>query len=156
MNCPCTSGKLFSACCEPIVFTHPAPTALELMRSRYTAYTLLKIDYVLETCHPVLRKRQSFEDLASWAKSNEWQKLEIVSTSKGSTEDSEGMVEFKAYFKDENGDNCLHNEKSTFLKENGKWYYSEGEVNPKAQKSTISRNDPCTCGSGKKYKKCCG
>jgi len=32
-----------------------------------------------------------------------------------------------------------------------------GRITPiRRDKPKIGRNDPCTCGSGKKFKKCCG
>lgn len=56
----------------------------------------------------------------NWAKANEWQKLEIIAA-------TENTVEFKAYFLDENKQNQIHHEFSTFIKENGSWFYMDGK-----------------------------
>ena len=158
MKCPCCSGKNYSVCCEPILQQGNAPTALALMRSRYSAYCLHQIDYLIETTHPSKRRDHNFASTAQWAKENKWQKLEIVSVEHGKIKDQRGIVEFKAYFQDTKGKTHIHHERSTFWKEDGKWFYVSGIINPKptAIVKKVSRNDPCPCGSGKKYKKCCG
>ena len=62
---------------------------------------------------------------------------------------NEGFVSFVARFREHNKNGAII-ERSRFLKENGQWYYIEGT------RPIIGRNDPCPCGSGKKFKKCCG
>lgn len=68
-------------------------------------------------------------------------------------EADKGLVEFKAYFLDKDKLHCL-NEASNFVRETGRWLYTDGEFKPKSVVKN-SRNDPCPCGSGKKAKKCC-
>jgi SEC-C motif-containing protein len=157
-KCPCCSGKDYKVCCEPVIQNNSATSALTLMRSRFTAYANCQAEYLLNTTHPKTRVESSLSEIESWAKENSWTKLEIINSEKGTTRDSQGTVEFKAHFTDVDGKKQVHHEKSTFLKENGHWFYLEGIANP--QKSVvsnkISRNDPCPCGSGKKFKKCCG
>jgi hypothetical protein len=83
--------------------------------------------------------------------------LEIIETRKGGPDDSSGQVEFIARFREKD---LLreHHEEAHFTKENGTWYFTDGvNVRPKPITVTkIGRNDPCSCGSGVKYKKCCG
>ncbi|MEW8683176.1 MAG: YchJ family metal-binding protein, partial [Candidatus Thiodiazotropha endolucinida] len=71
----------------------------------------------------------------------------------------EASVEFIATYK-EGGMVRPHHEISRFLKQDGVWYFVDGQlVAPKTEKRhqpKVGRNDPCPCGSGKKYKKCCG
>ena len=47
---------------------------------------------------------------------------------------------------------------SQFVRENNQWYYVDGKGQEPVRRESpkVGRNDPCTCGSGKKYKKCCG
>ncbi len=157
-NCPCNSGDLFQHCCEPVILNSNASTAEQLMRSRYTAYATGNAEYLFETAHPKHRKGLTIKGISDWAEENNWLNLEITFTSRGSIQDVAGTVEFKAYFTDKKGVDQIHHERSEFVKENEKWYYTTATFDPKEVKTdeSISRNDPCPCGSGKKYKKCCG
>ena len=110
----------------------------------------------MQTTHVSLLKTQNEADIKAWAEENEWQKLEIISTKNGRTDDTTGEVEFKAYFVDYQGVMKVHHEKSSFVKESEKWFYQSGIIDPKNILQTQNRNDFCACGSGKKYKKCCG
>lgn len=155
--CFCGESKSFSECCEPIIRGEKnANTAEQLMRSRYSAYATVEPKYLLQTTHFSLLKSQNEVEIRAWAEENKWQKLEVISSQKGQAEDSRGEVEFKAYFIDFEGKSQVHHEKSTFLKEAGKWFYSSGIIDPKDALQVQNRNDFCACGSGKKYKKCCG
>lgn len=159
VQCYCGSNLAFSECCEPIILgKKEALTAEALMRSRYSAYASVAPDYLLASTHFTERAKFSKQDLADWASENQWQKLEILHTKNGQVNDVNGEVTFKAYFNNAQGQTSIHHEHSTFVKENGKWFYVKGIINPKNASSEvlISRNDPCICGSGKKYKKCCG
>lgn len=85
--------------------------------------------------------------------------LEIVETEGGADSDQEGVVEFIATYKDRSLVR-RHHERSQFLRHDGQWYFVDGEmVAPETevhQSPKVGRNDPCPCGSGKKFKKCCG
>lgn len=156
-RCFCGENKSFLECCEPIIKGEkPAETAEQLMRSRYSAYATIEPKYLLQTTHVSLLKNQDETEIRAWAEENIWQKLEIISTQNGQAIDTHGEVEFKAYFVDYKGINQVHYEKSTFLKEAGKWFYSSGVINPNKDLHAQNRNDFCACGSGRKYKKCCG
>jgi SEC-C motif domain protein len=155
--CYCGENIPFSECCEPIIKGKKlAITAEQLMRSRYSAYATVEPKYLMQTTHTSLLKNQNEVEIKAWAEENKWQKLEIISKEKGQANDTKGEVEFKAYFVDYQGSMQIHHEKSTFLKEAEKWFYSSGIINPKKDLQVQNRNDFCACGSGKKYKKCCG
>lgn len=129
MNCYCRSGSKFEDCCQPFMsgITKPA-TAEELMRSRYSAYATAKIEYILRSTHPSTRRFHDAESIENWAKSNRWQKLEIVSKTGGGANDKKGTVEFKAYFLDAVEQPQIHHELSNFAKELGKWFFVDGKI----------------------------
>ncbi len=155
-TCPCGSGQLFDACCGPYIGGEAAPTAEALMRSRYVAHTLGNHAYLLETLAPESRDEEEAED--NPPADMKWQGLEIRATEQGREGDAAGEVEFVAKYKlgDQSG---IHHERSAFRFEDGRWYCVGGEINPKPEQrrvEKVGRNDPCPCGSGKKFKKCCG
>jgi SEC-C motif domain protein len=156
--CFCSSNLTFENCCKLIIEgTQKASTAEALMRSRYSAYVTVATQYLLDSTHISERASYSKTDIETWAKESSWQKLEIIACKNGLEEDSVGEVEFKAYFKDSKNASKVHHEQSVFQKENGIWYFVSGEiVKPKISSPTTDRNAPCPCGSGKKFKKCCG
>ena len=119
-NCFCESEILFENCCQKYINgSEKAPTALALMKSRYSAYATHQADYLLATTHISQRKYYSKEEILNWATANDWQKLEIISY-------TETTVEFKAYFLDKNQQNQTHYEFSTFKKEGDSWFYVDG------------------------------
>ncbi|PZX92102.1 hypothetical protein DOS84_17535 [Flavobacterium aquariorum] len=120
-KCYCGSLESFESCCNRYINGfQKAPTALALMKSRYSAYATQQADYLLATTHSSERKYYSREDILHWATSNKWQKLEIISA-------TENTVEFKAYFIDGNNVNQIHHEFSNFRQESGSWYYVDGK-----------------------------
>ena len=129
MNCYCGSGREFESCCQRFIKGIAKPlTAKVLMRSRYSAYVLVVVEYILRTTHPSTRKFHNAESIENWAKSSVWQKLEIISTKDGNPNDKEGIVEFKAYFLDVNRQPQVHHERSKFVRELGKWFFVSGEI----------------------------
>lgn len=155
--CYCGSSLSFEQCCQPIIENVSAETALQLMRSRYSAYCSGNVDYLRQTSIAANRKQFDEKEILQWLSQNRWIKLEIVSFDKGAIEDVVGEVEFKAFFADAGGKEHLHHEKSRFCKENSHWFYVDGQMQPKvaASSSKPQRNEACPCGSGKKYKNCC-
>jgi SEC-C motif-containing protein len=95
-NCPCGAGRPFARCCGPFLGGAPAPTALALMRSRYTAYVRGAIDYLVETQSPETRAGLDRAAIERWSRETRWQGLEIVATERGDAADSDGIVEFVA------------------------------------------------------------
>jgi len=145
MLCYCKSQKPFNECCEPFLAHAKKPaTPEELMRSRYSAYVLADAAYIVATATPEQNSSEELELIKEYAKSIEWLGLEIVHA-------KENQVEFKAYYRDGQGVGVQH-EKSNFLQVDGMWLYKDGTI----YNIKLERNMPCPCGSGKKYKKCCG
>jgi SEC-C motif-containing protein len=97
-------------------------TAEILMRCRYSAYATIAIDYLINTTAASERKYYSKSDMQKWASESQWQKLEIIDA-------TENTVEFKAYFLDKNLQAQIHHEKSSFINEDGAWFYAEGIFN---------------------------
>jgi SEC-C motif-containing protein len=156
-TCPCGSGAPEAACCGPILGGVPAPTALALMRSRYTAYVRGAIDHVVETHDPVLRAGLDRDAIVRWSRDTRWLGLEIVATERGGERDDEGFVEFIARGVTGSAPFAQH-ERSRFRRLEGRWYYCDGTLvrAPVRATATPGRNDLCPCGSGKKYKRCHG
>src|SRR6187402_846447 len=103
-KCYCGSSESFESCCGIYISgAQQAPTALALMKSRYSAYVLHEADYIFETTHSSERKYYSREEIMHWALANKWQKLEIISA-------TENTVEFKAYFTNGINANQVHHE----------------------------------------------
>jgi SEC-C motif-containing protein len=136
-----------------------AETAEELMRARYSAYALGEVDFILKTHTSDAGKDVDRKSTEAWSKHSKWQGLEIVSTEGGGPKDETGVVEFVARYKVKNV-GIEHRERAKFEKHGGKWLFAEGEqiAGPpvKHEGPRVGRNDPCPCGSGKKYKKCHG
>ena len=158
--CPCGSSRAYEACCAPLINgSGRAETPEALMRSRYSAYVLQKIPYLARTLHPSQRDDFDEDGAARWSRESEWRGLEIISASETSPGDQTGMVEFKVHYTLD-GATQVHHELSEFRRADGIWYFYDGKpvgiqqirrAGPK-----VGRNDPCPCGSGRKYKKCCG
>jgi SEC-C motif domain protein len=158
-SCPCGSGRAYPECCGPYISGKAKPaTAEALMRSRYSAYARKAVDYIVSTCLIDDEHDIDVEATRRWAEKSTWLGLKILKVEKGGTSDDEGEVEFKAtYVLD--GLREEHHELARFEKREGSWAYAEGEVIPETvvrEGPKVGRNDPCPCGSGKKYKKCCG
>ena len=157
-QCPCGSGSDFDECCGPVIGGTPAPNPESLMRSRFTAFVHGDLDHIENTHAEEVRESFNRSAAESMAKSVEWVGLEIRGTSGGGEDDDTGTVEFAARFK-KDGELQVHHERSNFRREEGRWVYVDGKMNPKGKPhrvEKVGRNDPCPCGSGKKYKKCCG
>jgi SEC-C motif domain protein len=172
MRCPCGSGLDFENCCGPYLGGEASPpTAEALMRSRYTAYARADIDYMENTL--AAENRGTFDRAAAraWATQSKWLGLKILFVEGGGPADREGVVAFIATY--EQGGRILeHHEVSQFRRgERGAWRFVTGDTSarlgdrrPQATPSQtghgsapkVGRNDPCPCGSGRKYKKCCG
>lgn len=154
--CPCNSGAPYAACCGPLLAgARTAATALSLMRSRYTAYAERNVDYLRRTWHPSTRPADIDPSTIPV-----WVGLHIVRAEKGMAHDSAGVVEFKAAFLTRQETRHLH-EVSRFVQEDGRWLYVDGDIIDDTRSAPrkgpqVGRNEPCPCGSGRKFKKCCG
>jgi SEC-C motif-containing protein len=158
-KCPCNSGLDYSQCCEPYINGNNCPETCEaLLRSRYSAYTLGELDYIYDTIHPEQKSQHDAKATKKWADESTWMSFEIIAIKQGQKEDEEGFIEFKVKYR-QKLQNITHHEMAFFKKNEGRWYFFDGEpVTPETyvrENQKIGRNDPCPCGSGKKYKKCC-
>lgn len=153
--CVCGSGLNYADCCQPFhLNTAIAPTAQALMRSRYSAYVLRNSEYLFNTWDS--SKRPALIDFSK--ETAEWQSLSILACKKGSTADTKGIVEFKAFYQQDN-DDCFLHEISRFVKKGPQWLYLDGVIKAAgkvAATQNTGKNAPCACGSGKKFKRCCG
>ncbi len=125
--CPCGSKQKYADCCGAIINRkREATTSLELMKSRYSAFTIADIDYLMRShdskTRPTLKERKGIK---RWAESVRWLQLIIVDIQDGNATDNEGYVEFKALYFENGQINQIH-ERSLFRKENGKWVYVSG------------------------------
>lgn len=119
-HCPCGSGKEYAHCCEKYILgLQLAPTALDLMRSRYTAYVVRNADYLMATTHERKRNHFSKKEILRWASENQWKQLQIVAF-------DDCTVEFKAHFIGADGSEYTHHERSTFAKIKEQWFYEDG------------------------------
>jgi len=153
-NCYCGSKETYERCCEPLINgENTATTAEQLMRARYSAYATAAVDFLEESLHPDSRSDFDADATRQWAESSEWTGLSILDKTAGAANDKVGIVSFCASYTDKDEKPQRHNERAQFKKVDGIWYFCDGQL---IQPNKVGRNDPCTCGSGKKYKKCCG
>ncbi len=156
--CPCGSQQTFENCCQPLLAgVAYADTAEALMRSRYSAFSTDNIDYLIDTLHSAKRQPQDRELLEGALHNTQWLGLQVRQCEKGLADDERGTVEFVATWAEAGQSGFLH-ERSRFVKENGRWYYVDGDLFDTTGKTIAKpkRNEPCWCGSGKKFKKCHG
>ena len=158
--CPCDSGKPFGDCCGPILSgAAKAETAEALMRARYSAYATGEVAFLKTSATKAVQAEFDEETSREWARSARWHSLEIMRTEGGGPSDDAGVVEFRALYS-EGGELCNHHEVAAFVRDSDGWKFSDGEFvkdRPVVREEPkVGRNDPCPCGSGKKYKKCCG
>lgn len=143
--CPCQSGKDYSQCCQPLHNGEPATGPEALMRSRFSAFARGNADYVQSSWHSSTRPASLTLD-----DGERWVGLEIKSADQ---QGDRGSVHFRAISQHDDGFSVLE-ETSNFVREGDHWFYVDGTPTVSALKP--GRNDPCPCGSGRKFKKCCG
>jgi SEC-C motif domain protein len=124
-NCPCGSQKFYADCCGAFIDAGNIPaTPEELMRSRYTAYAQVNIDYIERTMKPPASNGFNKDEARLWAQQVKWKELKLLKSGK---EKDKNIVEFQAYYEFGNKVYCLH-EISEFQILNQKWYYSAGKI----------------------------
>ncbi len=124
------------------------------MRSRYSAYSLGKLDYIAATCAGPAAQSFNRAEAALSLGGTTWLGLTITGTSLGGEGDETGTVSF-SFECQQKGQHIVESETSAFRKIDGRWMYYD-RVDRGKTGGAIGRNDPCPCGSGKKYKKCHG
>ena len=183
-TCPCqinpasqsvSSVLLYKDCCQPYhdafyndevdkVDGIKADSAERLMRTRYSAFVLVKPEYIVKTTLPAQQALLDVQSIENWAKETDWVGLEIVEHTPKLGK-RHAQVEFKAYFKSHEetasgleGKIQAHHELSAFVEIKNKaagnserWYFLDPTV-----AMTVSQKQPCICGSGEKFKRCCG
>ena len=150
--CPCGSNNSYMDCCGRLLETSAtASTAEELMRSRYTAFTKANVDYLVKTMVGPITQNFNEAETKAFAKRVKWLRLEILDST---CTNEKATVEFKAYYLEQGKLQCIQ-ESSDFEYTNHQWFYIHGTHNEE-HAVKVGRNDPCPCGSDKKYKKCCG
>ena len=156
--CECGSGQSLATCCEPIIKgSKKAETPETLMRARYTAFVTADVAFIESSLHPDMRKDFKREEAEAWSKQSQWHGLKILE-SQGTANDEVGKVEFVAQYS-HGGAKVDHHELAEFKKLNGDWYFFDAKLfqTPLRRSAPkVGRNDPCSCGSNKKFKKCCG
>ena len=174
-TCPCqinpasettTAPLLYKDCCRPYhdsLLNKEADktdgvkpdSAERLIRSRYSAFVLIKPEYIVKTTLPAQQNLLEIKAIESWAKETNWAGLEIV-THMPKLGKRHAQVEFKAYFKTPEGLQA-HHELSAFVKvidkanNDARWYFLDPTVS-----MSVTQKQPCICGSGEKFKRCCG
>jgi SEC-C motif domain protein len=148
-ECPCGSGQPLSACCARYHNGDLPSTAQALMRSRYSAYVLGLIDYLVDSTLPVQQTQLDRAAISAWSSQSQWLGLEVQSSQLLPGQPAHARVSFIAHWQDEGGKQAQH-EHSAFVQIAQRWYFLDPSVPLKA-----SRNDPCPCGGGQKFKKCC-
>jgi SEC-C motif domain protein len=153
--CPCRSANTYETCCGPYIEKQQQPqTPEQLMRSRYSAYSLGKIDHIKNTMKGGALIGFNAMTAEQWAKQVTWLGLEILQAEPTTTD--VGFVEFIARFLEHGQVKTIH-EFSEFHREHDFWFYVSGvnKLQPlKIKNPQVARNAPCPCGSGKKFKNC--
>ena len=146
-GCPCGRGE-YAVCCQPLhLGTTHAKTAEQLMRSRYSAFALEQIDYIVQTTALGQQETLDRAAIADWSKRNRWLGLDVLQVNE-QVDKQHAMVEFKANYDD--GQPQQHHECSYFVRLAERWYFLDPttDVLPTMKQA-------CLCGSQKKFKHCC-
>ena len=151
-HCPCLSGSPYERCCGALLNgNRQAASAVQLMRSRYTAFYVADVDYLLATLHPSRRESNAVLDIQETISEVKWLGLKVIDSQ---SFNSHASVTFAAFYQAALGSELKqHCEKSEFVFEDAQWFYLQGDLLPPYK---LSRNELCWCGSDKKYKKCHG
>ena len=170
--CPCrvsptlaflTTPIAYEDCCQPYhndidkADGIKANDAERLMRSRYSAFVLVKPEYIVKTTVPAQQALLDIQAIEKWAKETPWAGLEVVEHTPNLGK-RHAQVEFKAYYYELSHSEDIvkekpqaHHERSTFVKVDNTWYFLDPTVS-----MSVSQKQPCICGSGEKFKRCCG
>ena len=155
--CPCGSPS-YSDCCAPFLEQREyPPDPVALMRARYSAHVHVNIDFLQQSYHPEKRDEINWQATRNWAERSEWLGLQIGELS---AQEDTAELELIADYREGNGRRQRHHEISVFQRHEGRWYFFDARM-PQIQSvqreaPKQSRNAPCQCGSGRKYKHCCG
>lgn len=125
--CPCHSGQKYKKCCRPLHSGQKIDDPVRLMRSRYSAYVMGNIDYIIATMHPESQHLQGNQ--AEWraglhyfAENTDFVGLEILDSERSLDDLDTGWVTFHAILKND-GEDTSYVERSLFKKLDGRWLY---------------------------------
>ncbi|MDX1573288.1 MAG: YchJ family protein [Methylophaga sp.] len=148
-NCPCGQPEAYENCCQPLhLGKQIAADALTLMRSRYCAFVQQDINYLINTLQPDKRCIDDYQTLQQTCQTTRWLGLKIINAEHRG---QQAEVEFVAFYEDQPVGQ-LH-ERSWFICQDDQWFYVDGQFLPAIK---LQRNEPCICGSGRKFKQCHG
>lgn len=151
--CPCGSLLNFSQCCQPLHLGQKhAQTAEQLMRSRYSAFVVGHIDYIVQTTLPAQQLLLDVPAITAWSAQSQWLGLEVLQHI-AKIGKRHAQVEFNARFKDNNNplaSEQAHQELSSFVQCNELWFFLDPTV-----EMVHPLKSPCVCLSGQKFKQCC-
>ncbi|HED32725.1 MAG TPA: hypothetical protein ENJ08_00715 [Gammaproteobacteria bacterium] len=159
-KCLCGVGKSTETCCLPLINGQKdAETPAQLMRSRYSAYAMGNVSYLMQSWHASTRPQGiELDSRLAWTGLTLLGKHKMRDKAWGNeTAGKEAYVAFIARFVSEGVAGQMH-ERSRFVFEQGRWFYVDGQQIESAAgegSRRPGRNEPCYCGSGKKFKKCC-
>ena len=118
--CPCGSGNPLDACCGHYHDGHPAPCAEALMRSRYSAYVLGLVDYLVGTTLPAQQADLDRQSMSEWSTTSTWLGLEVESSEVFGGQPEHAFVTFTARWHDGQGEHS-HRDQSSFVQNGGRW-----------------------------------
>lgn len=149
-DCPCGTGRVYTQCCQLLHLGQAAVNAEQLMRSRYSAYALGLVDYLVSSTLPAQQSQLDRQAIAQWSNESTWLGLNIEQAPPAAQPSERAQVTFTAHWADPDGQRQSHRERSDFVRRQEHWFFIDPNHPVKA-----GRNAPCPCGSGRKYKQCC-
>ncbi len=130
----------------------------ELLDARYQAFVDGDVDFILETVHPEKKRKHDRKTIEAWSRNATWKGIRVEKED-GEKEGRRAWITFSLEY-EEGGRAIDHRERAEFRMREGRWFYYDSKFprgEPvKREPGKVGRNDPCPCGSGKKFKKCCG
>jgi SEC-C motif domain protein len=148
--CPCQSGQPYQICCSPLhqgVVLVQSPE--QLMRSRYSAYALGHIDYIVHTTVLVQQPLLDQRGIRAWSQNSQWLGLTVYEQKIARHSVHHAWVRFTAKWQDQQGLH-QHDELSAFVQVGQQWFF----IDPN-HPYRVGQNDCCLCGRQVKFKKCC-
>ncbi len=129
MLCPCHSKIPYQDCCKPFHEGKMYSNALQLMRSRYSAYASSLADYIIKTTHhehsdAKIPRPERIKNILDFCTHTKFTGLDIIEFIDGK---DTAYVTFKAHL-EQDGKDVSFTEKSLFKKENNVWKYHSGEI----------------------------
>lgn len=146
--CPCTPSFLYTDCCGRYHSGAIPSTAQDLMRARYSAYALQRLEFIKNTSLPAQQALLDMTAISQWSRNSQWLGLAVLAETLSASQ-RHATVEFIAHWQDAQG-RQQHQERSLFIKPAERWYFYDPNVPLR-----VERNAPCPCASGLKFKKCC-